>query len=147
VTVESIGIKEEPAGPGVRGVAVETIDGTDHQLVKVEFGPDGQATRVSQDNPFPVAAAPMAGAVDGGSAAVTTPGTPVQLGNHPCRAVTIQADPDNDGRIILGGATVEPGKGLVLPAGAAHSADVDNTDRFWIDATAPGAAVNYVWVT
>ncbi len=38
-------------------VATDDIGGTQHQLIKMEFGPDGAATAVSQTNPLPVAGA------------------------------------------------------------------------------------------
>ncbi len=42
--------------PGAEGdtIATEDISGVKHELVKVEFGVDGVATKVSASNPLPV---------------------------------------------------------------------------------------------
>lgn len=49
-------------------VATDNIGGTQHQLIKMEFGPEGAGTQVSQTNPLPVTSS---GTITSGSIVVT----------------------------------------------------------------------------
>lgn len=85
-----------------------------------------------------------------GSQTVATAGTAVQLsGDTDCYSVTIQAHPDNDGEVVVGGPNVVAAtasrRGLSLFNSQWATFKVSNLNQLWIDSTADGDKVNYFY--
>lgn len=116
------------------------------QRVKVGYGPDGSFTDVGVASPLP-ASIVSGSAADADQVRVPTPGTPVQLPDHPqIYGLTIRALLGNAGLIYVGGL-LSVSVGFELAPGDAVSLDVDNSDAVYIDATSANDGVCLLWVS
>jgi hypothetical protein len=84
------------AGTGGDTIATEDISGIKHELVKVEFGVDGVATKVSAANPFPVtddAAETLLTSIDGKDFSTQTTSAAIlaKLTSDPATQTTLAA--------------------------------------------------------
>lgn len=79
-----------------------------------------------------------------GKTTVVTSGTRVQLASNTCKTVVIKAGLTNTGTIYLGDVTVASTTGLELAAGDSYSADVSNTNLFYVDASSNGQFVTWL---
>lgn len=79
-----------------------------------------------------------------GKTTVVTSGTRVQLASNTCKTVVIKAGLANTGTIYLGDVTVASTAGLELAAGDSYSADVSNTNLFYVDASSNGQLVTWL---
>lgn len=97
-----------------------------------------------------------ASSVNDGQTTVVTAGVRVQLPDTPCSRVFVQAhpangdlDPPNGGTVVIGGnqvvAAASTRRGLALFSTQWQEFQVDNLKRLYIDATADGAKINYIY--
>lgn len=85
-----------------------------------------------------------------GSKAVTTAGTPVPLAaSTTCKRITIQANTDNTGIIVVGGSGVSAasGTGVALYAGDAYELEIDNLADVYLDSSVNGEGVRFTYYT
>lgn len=90
--------------------------------------------------------------IQDGRTVVTTAGTRVALASvTACKRVTITAETDNTGVIVVGGASVVAAlatrRGVPLYAGDVYELDIDDLADIYIDATVSGDGVSYVYFT
>lgn len=81
-----------------------------------------------------------------GKTTVTTAGTRVQLATNTCVSITIKALASNTGTIYVGNSTVSSTNGYQLAAGDSISADISNTNKFYIDSSVNGEGVTWLAV-
>lgn len=98
-----------------------------------------------------VYAALVQGTIIPGRKVVTTAGTPVQVAalGTKCRKVTITAETDNTGYIVVGDSTVIAALatrlGSPLAAGQSITLNLDDLGKVWIDSTVSTDGVTYVY--
>lgn len=85
-----------------------------------------------------------------GRKVVTTAGTALALATStPCKKVTITAETDNTGIIVVGGSTVVGAlatrRGTPLNAGDSYEFDIDNLADVYLDTTVSGDGVTFTW--
>lgn len=85
-----------------------------------------------------------------GRKVVTTAGTALALDTStPCKKVTITAETDNTGIIVVGGSTVVAAlatrRGTPLNAGDSYEFDIDNLADVYLDTTVNGDGVTFTW--
>lgn len=90
-----------------------------------------------------------ANTINDGTTSVTTAGTRVQLPTVACSRVYVQAAPGNTGDIVIGGenviASAGTRRGLALFSSQWQAFEVDNLNRLFIDSTADGDKINYIY--
>lgn len=83
-----------------------------------------------------------------GRQVVTTAGTSVQFASQACKAVSITAETDNTGVIVVGASTVVAAiatrRGIPLAAGDTAVLGVDNMNRLFMDSTVNGDGVTWL---
>lgn len=89
------------------------------------------------------------GSIGDGQATVTTAGTRVQMPDVACSRVRIQSHPENTGDIVVGGALVVASsatrRGLALFSSQWEEFYVNNLNLLYIDSTANGDKINYIY--
>lgn len=85
-----------------------------------------------------------------GRKVVAIAGTRVQLASTtPCKRVTITAETDNTGVVVVGGpgviASLATRVGIPLSAGDVYWEDVTDLSLIWLDATVSGDGVTFVY--
>lgn len=89
------------------------------------------------------------GSIGDGQATVTTAGTRVQMPDVACSRVRIQSHPENTGDIVVGGANVVASsatrRGLALFSSQWEEFYVNNLNLLYIDSTANGDKINYIY--
>ncbi len=89
------------------------------------------------------------GSIGDGQLTVTTAGTRVQMPDVACSRVRIQSHPINTGDIVVGGANVVASsstrRGLALFSSQWEEFYVNNLNLLYIDATANGDKINYIY--
>lgn len=90
-----------------------------------------------------------ANTINDGTTTITTAGTRVQLPNVQCSRVYIQSAPSNAGEVVVGGENVVAAtgtrRGLSLFSSQWQSFEVDNLNRLYVDSTASGDKINYIY--
>lgn len=89
-------------------------------------------------------------AIGDGRKIVTTAGTRVALAaSTECKKVNIQAESDNTGAIVVGGANVIASlatrRGTVLEAGDSIEIEIDDLSKIYIDSTVNGDGVTFTY--
>lgn len=87
-----------------------------------------------------------------GRKVVTTAGTALALATTtPCKKVTITAETDNTGIIVVGGSTVVAAlatrRGTPLNAGDSYEVDIDDLADVYLDTTVSGDGVTFTYFT
>ena len=92
-----------------------------------------------------------ASSIVSGRKAVTTAGTEVALSTDKSRivSVTIQAETDNTGRIVVGDSSIvategATAQGLVLTAGDSITLNISQLSGIYIDSTVNGDGVTFI---
>jgi len=127
------------------------VTGTFFQATQPVSGPltDAQlrATPVPVSGPATVTPAGDDVVVDGRDV-VTTAGTRIQMSAQVCKTVSVTAETDNTGIVVVGGATVVAAiatrRGLPLNAGDSVTITVDNVNRLWLDSMVSTDGVTWV---
>lgn len=127
----------------------EVIPGGTYKGVTV-IGVDngsGLAQAVSSSSPFPVETVPLS---SDGRKVVTTAGTRVALAASTAIGwVSITAETDNTGVIVVGGSTVVAAlatrRGKPLSAGEDITLPADNLANVYIDSTVNGDGVTFIY--
>ena len=88
--------------------------------------------------------------VGDGRREVPTAGTRVQFAAVACVAVTITAEFDNTGVVVIGGSTciaaLATRRGTPLEAGDSMTLEVDNMNRLYIDSTVATDGVTFTYL-
>lgn len=142
---------------------VKIMDGTDNGTSKAAV--DSSGLRISFGGiAQPVTATLAASSLDIGKVGhnisgiadgrkiVTTAGTRVTLASSTaCKRVTIVAETDNTGLIVVGGSTVvatlATRQGVPLNAGDSYEAEIDDLADIYIDSTVSGDGVTFTYST
>lgn len=92
-------------------------------------------------------------AIDDGRQTVATAGTAAQLTatRTPCKVVTITAETDNTGIIVVGGedvvAALATRRGTPLNAGDSYELSIDDLSKVYLDTTVNGDGVTYTYTS
>jgi hypothetical protein len=108
---------------------------------------------VSLSSPLPVSivsGGSVYSVIGSGKKIIDTAGMKETLVNSstPCREVLIMALPTNTGEIWVGDSNVSANNkiGIVLYKGDAISIQIDNLQKIYLDATANGDGVSYIYI-
>lgn len=110
---------------------------------------DGNLIGGSADVPIHVSTGGVvASEVHDGRQVVATPGTAVALATSTtCKRVTVVANEDNTGIVVVGGSTVVAAlatrRGVPLHPLDSHSLDADNLDEIFLDAMVAANGVTF----
>ena len=126
-------------GTGVPAAGILGSDGTNYRPVKTDSTGIVQVAVTNSGGGTPTA-------LGAARATVKTAGTEVQLASNACASVTVKARATNTGTIYVGASSVSSTTGFELAAGESVSVDITNTNAVWVDASASGDGVSYLWV-
>lgn len=133
-------------GAGGDTIAADLIGTVKHQRVKVEFGVDGSATDVADEDgarlPVKIGSVAGAGSLVSGQQAVTA--AAVALTANAVRKVTIKALMGNVIAVYVGPAGITIGTGYELAPNQSVTLNVNNTNLLFVIASTTGASICFV---